>query len=131
MTPHMTIRRALSRVRPTSLAAPLGAAVIGALLCVPADAQDGDQEVYPAPPPGPPPATKVEGADAADEAGMKAYSEAITGTAVTFKLTPIPGGEWFVRQAIAQFRLFTKAEPDEELMRKAFEHAHEAQGART
>jgi len=41
--------------------------------------------------------------------------------------TPIPGGEWFVRQAVAQFQLFTLLEPDEELMRKAFEHAHEAQ----
>ncbi|MEM7308860.1 MAG: type I 3-dehydroquinate dehydratase [Planctomycetota bacterium] len=39
--------------------------------------------------------------------------------------TPIPGGEWFVRQAIAQYRLFTGAEPDEELMRAAFEHALE------
>lgn len=45
--------------------------------------------------------------------------------------TPIPGGEWFVRQAVAQFRLFTSVEPDEALMRKAFEHAHETQGART
>jgi len=40
--------------------------------------------------------------------------------------TPVPGGEWFCRQAAAQFRLFTKAEPDEELMRSAFEHAHES-----
>jgi len=40
--------------------------------------------------------------------------------------TVIPGGEWFMRQAIAQFRLFTHGEPDEELMRKAFEHALEA-----
>ncbi len=40
--------------------------------------------------------------------------------------TPVPGGEWFCRQAAAQFRLFTKSEPDEELMRKAFEHAHES-----
>ncbi len=42
--------------------------------------------------------------------------------------TAIPGGEWFVRQAIAQFRLFTNSEPDEELMRKAFEFALEAEG---
>ena len=41
--------------------------------------------------------------------------------------TPIPGGEWFVRQAVAQFKLFTHHDPDEELMRKAFEHAHEAE----
>ena len=37
----------------------------------------------------------------------------------------IPGGEWFVRQAISQFKIFTQSDPDEDLMRKAFEHAHE------
>ncbi len=37
--------------------------------------------------------------------------------------TPVPGGEWFVRQAAAQFRLFTGRGADEELMRAAFEHA--------
>ena len=37
--------------------------------------------------------------------------------------TAVPGGEWFVRQASAQFRLFTGAEPDEGLMRASFEHA--------
>ncbi len=36
--------------------------------------------------------------------------------------TAVPGGEWFVRQAAAQLRLFTNAEPDEALMRAAFEH---------
>lgn len=42
--------------------------------------------------------------------------------------TAVPGAEWFVRQAHAQFRLFTQQEPDEALLRKAFEHALE--GAR-
>ena len=37
--------------------------------------------------------------------------------------TPVPGGEWFVRQAILQFRHFTRQAPDEELMRASFEHA--------
>jgi 3-dehydroquinate dehydratase/shikimate dehydrogenase len=37
--------------------------------------------------------------------------------------TAVPGGEWFVRQAMHQFRLFTRHDPDEALMRKAFEHA--------
>ncbi len=37
--------------------------------------------------------------------------------------TAVPGGEWFVRQAMHQFRLFTRHDPDEGLMRKAFEHA--------
>lgn len=45
--------------------------------------------------------------------------------AVERDCTPIPGGEWFVRQAALQFRLFTNVEPDEDLMRKSFEHAHE------
>lgn len=39
--------------------------------------------------------------------------------------TAVPGAEWFVRQAHAQFRLFTQQEPDEALLRKAFEHALE------
>jgi 3-dehydroquinate dehydratase/shikimate dehydrogenase len=37
--------------------------------------------------------------------------------------TPIPGAEWFVRQAAGQFKLFTHQEPDEDLMRAAFENA--------
>ena len=42
--------------------------------------------------------------------------------------TPIPGGEWFVRQAALQFKLFTNGEPDEDLMRATFEHAHAQSG---
>lgn len=49
-------------------------------------------------------------------------------TAVAKGCTPVPGGEWFVRQAIAQYRLFTNSEPDEEIMRAAFEHALGAEG---
>ena len=37
--------------------------------------------------------------------------------------TPVPGGEWFVRQALEQFRLFTHGDADEGLMRAAFETA--------
>lgn len=37
--------------------------------------------------------------------------------------TAVPGGEWFVRQAQAQFKLFTGQDPDEALMRAAFTHA--------
>lgn len=37
--------------------------------------------------------------------------------------TAVPGAEWFVRQAQAQFRLFTGQEPDEALMRAAFANA--------
>lgn len=35
----------------------------------------------------------------------------------------VPGAEWFVRQAREQFQLFTHREPDEGLMRAAFEGA--------
>ena len=64
----MTIRRAPSRVQHIANVAPLRAAVLGAILCGPAAAQDKGQEVYPAPPPGPPPVSKVEGSEATDEA---------------------------------------------------------------
>jgi len=37
--------------------------------------------------------------------------------------TPVPGAEWFVRQAALQFRLFTHQEPDEALLRHALEGA--------
>jgi 3-dehydroquinate dehydratase/shikimate dehydrogenase len=37
--------------------------------------------------------------------------------------TAVPGAEWFVRQAEAQFRLFTHGEPDVELMRHTLETA--------
>ncbi len=37
--------------------------------------------------------------------------------------TPVPGGEWFVRQAQAQFKLFTGQDPDEQLLRAAFANA--------
>ena len=35
----------------------------------------------------------------------------------------IPGGEWFVRQAEAQYRLFTRKDPDQELIRATFDQA--------
>ena len=37
--------------------------------------------------------------------------------------TAVPGGEWFVRQAAQQYKLFTSQEPDDELLRAAFRHA--------
>ena len=37
--------------------------------------------------------------------------------------TPVPGAEWFVRQAALQFRLFSRQEPDMALLRHAFEGA--------
>ncbi len=37
--------------------------------------------------------------------------------------TAVPGGEWFVRQAAQQYKLFTTQDPDEALLRAAFRHA--------
>ncbi len=37
--------------------------------------------------------------------------------------TAVPGGEWFVRQASLQYKLFTTTDPDEELLRAAFRYA--------
>jgi 3-dehydroquinate dehydratase/shikimate dehydrogenase len=37
--------------------------------------------------------------------------------------TPVPGGEWFVRQAAVQFKAFTKVDADQTVLRGAFEHA--------
>jgi len=39
--------------------------------------------------------------------------------------TAVPGGEWFVRQAEAQFKLFTGQDPDRALLRAAFDHAYQ------
>ncbi len=44
--------------------------------------------------------------------------------------TPVPGGEWFVRQAQAQFKLFTGQDADEALMRAAFANALAEDGKR-
>ena len=43
--------------------------------------------------------------------------------AVAKGCTAIPGAEWFIRQAAAQFKLFTHVDADEDLMRAAFENA--------
>ncbi|MEW6070973.1 MAG: type I 3-dehydroquinate dehydratase [Planctomycetota bacterium] len=40
--------------------------------------------------------------------------------------TCVPGAEWFVRQAAAQFRLFTGVDADEELLRRTFAAGVEA-----
>jgi shikimate dehydrogenase len=37
--------------------------------------------------------------------------------------TAVPGAEWFVRQAGAQFELFTQTKADDAVMRAAFENA--------
>jgi 3-dehydroquinate dehydratase/shikimate dehydrogenase len=42
--------------------------------------------------------------------------------------TAVPGGEWFLRQAVAQFRLQTNQEADEAFMRSTLEHTLGAEG---
>jgi 3-dehydroquinate dehydratase/shikimate dehydrogenase len=37
--------------------------------------------------------------------------------------TPVPGAEWFVRQAALQFRAFTRQDADDAVLRAAFENA--------
>jgi len=44
--------------------------------------------------------------------------------------TPVPGGEWFVRQAQAQFKLFTGQEADEQFLRASFANALAEDGKR-
>jgi len=48
---------------------------------------------------------------------------ALLGAAHGKGCTPVPGAEWFVRQAAAQFKLFTHQGADAALLRHAFEHA--------
>jgi 3-dehydroquinate dehydratase/shikimate dehydrogenase len=42
--------------------------------------------------------------------------------------TPVPGAEWFVRQAAAQFKLFTHQDARDDLLRAAFENAIKDEG---
>ena len=56
--------------------------------------QDADKAVYPDMPAGRPPAVALEGAAAADEAGMRPYRERIPGTPAAFEMVPIPGGRF-------------------------------------
>jgi formylglycine-generating enzyme required for sulfatase activity len=66
------------------------------LLLVSAPDLPAQDEVYPAMPAGSPPNLAVSDAEAADEAAMKAYTDSIQGTDVSFDLVPIPGGEFLL-----------------------------------
>jgi formylglycine-generating enzyme required for sulfatase activity len=52
------------------------------------------EKVYPDMPAGSPPVLAVEGADASSAGEMRAYTDRIEGTGVTFDLLPIPGGRF-------------------------------------
>jgi shikimate dehydrogenase/3-dehydroquinate dehydratase type I len=47
----------------------------------------------------------------------------LLGAALQKGCTAVPGGEWFVRQAKEQFKLFTRVDADDAVLRGAFEHA--------
>jgi 3-dehydroquinate dehydratase/shikimate dehydrogenase len=57
------------------------------------------------------------------DAVYKPLKTALLAAAQQRGCTVVPGAEWFVRQAHAQFKLFTSTDADEVSMRKAFEHA--------
>ena len=57
------------------------------------------------------------------DAVYRPIKTALLAAAAARQCTPVPGAEWFVRQAALQFRLFTRQEPDAALLRHAFEHA--------
>ena len=55
-----------------------------------------DRPAYPDMPAGASPAVPVNDADAKTEAEMKPYTEVIVGSDVTFRMTPIRGGEFLL-----------------------------------
>jgi 3-dehydroquinate dehydratase/shikimate dehydrogenase len=57
------------------------------------------------------------------DAVYRPVKTALLAAAMERGCTPVPGAEWFVRQAAGQFKLFTHQDADEDLMRAAFENA--------
>lgn len=83
---HKLMRRSSSRL------------ILAALCCAVAAARAAAQEtaLYPEPPAGAPPALAVDDAEAADAASMKPYLERVPGSAVSFRMVPIPGGRFLM-----------------------------------
>ncbi len=71
------------------------------------------QEVYPAPPEGPPPVLANDAATATSADEMQVYVERIPGTSASFSMTPLPGGT------------FTMGSPSGERDRDRDEASHE------
>lgn len=78
-----------------ALLAAAGAAASGPGLG-PDDQENERPAVYPAAPDGAPPATALDAAAADSAESMRAYTERVTGTDVTFGLAPIPGGTFLL-----------------------------------
>lgn len=71
----------------------------------------------------PVPAEWIRGGTLVLDAVYRPLKTPLLAEAVRKGCTAVPGGEWFVRQAQAQFKLFTGQPPDEALMRAAFTNA--------
>ena len=71
--------------------------LLALLLVVPLqDSADDAESVYPKMPAGRPAPIEIAGAVAANEGEMKPYTEAVTGSAITFELVPIPSGTFLM-----------------------------------
>jgi 3-dehydroquinate dehydratase/shikimate dehydrogenase len=57
------------------------------------------------------------------DAVYRPVKTALLAAAMKRGCTPVPGAEWFVRQAADQFKLFTHVDAKDELLRAAFESA--------
>ena len=94
-----TLRTPPARFAPVLVALALPAALLSAKDAPTAPGQDEEatqREVYPPIPEATPPPTRVEAAEAEDEQSMTRYDETITGTKVTFAMTPVPGGTFLM-----------------------------------
>lgn len=94
-----TLRTPPARFAPLLVALALPAALLSAKDAPTAPGQDEEatqREVYPPLPEATPPPTRVEAAEAEDEQSMTRYDETITGTKVTFAMTPVPGGTFLM-----------------------------------
>ena len=94
-----TLRTPPALFAPLLVTLALPAALLSAKDAPKAPGQDEEatqREVYPPLPEGTPPPTQVEAAEAEDEQSMTRYDETITGTKVTFAMTPVPGGTFLM-----------------------------------
>ncbi len=118
--------------RSAQLARELGAAAIGwdAIRATPHDVLVNATPIGTADPAGgdgsgslPIPAEWLRAGTHVLDAVYNPVKTALLAAAVARGCTAVPGAEWFVRQAAGQFRAFTQAEPDDAVLRAAFENA--------
>ena len=93
------LRTTAARTAPLLAALAFPAALLAAKAAPTAPLQEEEatqKEIYPPLPEASPPPTELEAANAKDERTMARYDETITGTEVTFAMTPIPGGTFLM-----------------------------------